>query len=301
VTDDIVRRIEREAGAPGLTDALAGMPGTDLRSLLLEVTRRRSAGRAPADLIADRLRDGTVAAAGCDARAMRLVELAGLEAAAGFEAVELAPVTPGGLCTVLGRIDQNSVLATVRGTEVTADPTAALALEAALRRRDGAGTVRLAATHRVLRMQPLRGEGLVLRHFGLLALVTAGPSEPGNGFELDALVDHVGVYVRLLQATQASEVRVTISDAARPALVDRALERLAEAHPDVLVASDPEREQGVGYYSGAMLNVTAFTPSGDTLDLGDGGETDWTARLLQNRKERLFTSGIGLDRLLTLR
>jgi hypothetical protein len=68
----------------------------------------------------------------------------------------------------------------------------------------------------------------------------------------------------------------------------------------VLLASDPEREQGVGYYGGAMLNVTAFTPDGETVDLGDGGETDWTARLLQNRKERLYTSGIGLDRLVSL-
>ena len=49
-----------------------------------------------------------------------------------------------------------------------------------------------------------------------------------------------------------------------------------------------------------MLNVTAYTPSGDAVDLGDGGETDWTARLLQNRKERLYTSGIGLDRLVSL-
>lgn len=300
MTDEIVRRIEREAGTPGLTELLAGMPGTDLRSLLLDVTRRRSATRTPADLVADRSRDGTVAAADCDARAMRRVELLALEAAGAFDAVELSPVCPAGLNTVLGRIDQNSVLATVRGSEVMADPTAALALEAALRRRQGAGAVRLAATHRVLRMQPLRGEGVVLRHFRLLALVTAGPSEPGNAFELDALVEHVGVHVRLLQQTEASEIRVTLSDAGRPALVERALERLAETHPDVLVASDPEREHGVGYYAGAMLNVTAFTPSGETVDLGDGGETDWTARLLQNRKERLFTSGIGLDRLLTL-
>ena len=83
---------------------------------------------------------------------------------------------PAGLNTVLGRIDQDNVLATVRGSEVMADPTAALALEAAVRRRAGDGTVRLATTHRVLRLQPLSGEGIVLRHFRLLALVTAGPS-----------------------------------------------------------------------------------------------------------------------------
>jgi len=161
-----------------------------------------------------------------------------------------------------GRIGQDNVLATVRGSEVMADPTAALALEAAVRRRAGGASVRLATTHRVLRLQPLSGEGIVLRHFRLLALVTAGPSEPGNAFETDALVEHAGVHIRLLRRTQASEIRVTVSDAARPAVAERALERLAEAYPDVLVASDPEREHGIGYYAGAMLNVTAYTPAG---------------------------------------
>jgi hypothetical protein len=300
VTDEIVRRIEREAGVPGLAERLAAMPGADLRSLLLDVARRRSAERTPADLMADRGRDGTVAAAPTDARLLRRAEVLALEAAEEFEAVELSPVCPGGLNTVLGRIGQDNVLATVRGSEVMADPTAALALEAAVRRRVADPTVRLATTHRVLRLQPLSGDGIVLRHFRLLALVTAGPSEPGNGFETDALVEHAGVHIRLLRRTQASEIRVTVSDAARPAVAERALERLAEVYPDVLVASDPEREHGVGYYAGAMLNVTAYTSAGDAVDLGDGGETDWTARLLQNRKERLYTSGIGLDRLVSL-
>ena len=300
MTDEIVRRIEREAGVPGLSGLLASMPGADFRSLLLDVARRRSAERTPADLMADRGRDGTVAAAPTDARLLRRAEALALDAAEGFEALELSPVCPAGLNTVLGRIGQDNVLATVRGSEVMADPTAALALEAAVRRRAGDATVRLATTHRVLRLQPLSGEGIVLRHFRLLALVTAGPSEPGNAFETGALVEHAGVHIRLLRRTQASEIRVTVSDAARTAVTERALERLADAYPDVLVASDPEREHGVGYYAGAMLNVTAYTPSGDAVDLGDGGETDWTARLLQNRKERLYTSGIGLDRLVSL-
>jgi hypothetical protein len=34
---------------------------------------------------------------------------------------------------------------------------------------------------------------------------------------------------------------------------------------------------------------------GQEFDYVDGGFTDWTARLLSNRKERLLTSGIGID------
>jgi hypothetical protein len=33
------------------------------------------------------------------------------------------------------------------------------------------------------------------------------------------------------------------------------------------------------------------------LELGDGGSTDWTARLLGSRKERLLISGYGIDRI----
>jgi hypothetical protein len=229
VTDDIVRRIEREAGVPGLAGTLASLPGTDLRSLLLDVARRRSAKRTPADLMADRGRDGTVAVAPTDALRLRRAEVLALEAAEGFEAVELSPVCPAGLNTVLGRIGQDNVLATVRGSEVMADPTSALALEAAIRRRDADGAVRLATTQRVLRLQPLSGEGIVLRHFRLFALVTAGSSEPGNAFETDALVEHACAHIRLLRRTQASEIRVTVSDSRRPAVAERALERLAEA------------------------------------------------------------------------
>jgi hypothetical protein len=36
---------------------------------------------------------------------------------------------------------------------------------------------------------------------------------------------------------------------------------------------------------------------GEPAEIGDGGFTDWTARLLANQKERLLISGYGLDRL----
>jgi hypothetical protein len=37
--------------------------------------------------------------------------------------------------------------------------------------------------------------------------------------------------------------------------------------------------------------------AGDHGEVGDGGFTDWTARLLGNGKERLLISGYGVDRL----
>ena len=36
---------------------------------------------------------------------------------------------------------------------------------------------------------------------------------------------------------------------------------------------------------------------GEPVEIGDGGMVDWTQRLLGNRKERLMTSGLSVERL----
>src|SRR4051812_19757474 len=130
--DGHLRRIEREAGLPGLAQALGGLAPTDLQSLLLHVYRDQAARRDPRTLLAQYQRDASVA----PGRPTHALEALALEAAENFEPVALAPVSPLGLNGVLGRIDQNNVASTIRGTEVLADPTAALALEAAVRRRE---------------------------------------------------------------------------------------------------------------------------------------------------------------------
>ena len=74
-------------------------------------------------------------------------------------------------CRLRARPDR--VLSTIRNTEVLADPTAPLALEAAVRRRNGEDTVRLCAACRVLRLQPIPDVPGFTQHFALFALVTS--------------------------------------------------------------------------------------------------------------------------------
>jgi hypothetical protein len=38
-----------------------------------------------------------------------------------------------------------------------------------------------------------------------------------------------------------------------------------------------------------------------TAEIGDGGFTDWTARLMANQKERLLISGLSTDRMAAIR
>ncbi|MGN6380130.1 MAG: hypothetical protein ACTHNU_14355 [Gaiellales bacterium] len=307
--DRIIARIEREAGVDGLAEVLAEkLAPTDLQSLLLHVTARRSRRRTPAELLADRRRDEAVAAAEPDARELHTMVQTAFDAAAGFDAVELAPVCPQGLNTVLGGIDQRSVLATVRGSEVPADPTSALALECVLRRRSGADPVRLCASTRVLRMQPI-GPGQI-RHFRLFALASAGRAQPHHGFELTAVGEHLTAHVEFLRQLGAAghaidAIAVSVADASASGeptpLLQRVQEqvfpRLSRRLPDVRLGLDLDRAHGRGYYDGLMIDISAQV-GGRRVSVADGGTTDWTARLLSDRRERLFTSGLGLDRLL---
>lgn len=115
-------------------------------------------------------RDRTVRAGRIDPGKLGRLVVAGFDSAPGYEALDLAPVEPLGANSLLTTIDQNNILATVRGTEVVADPTVLLALEAAVRRRQGVDVVRLCAAHRVVRQQAF--EPPAPQHFRLFALVT---------------------------------------------------------------------------------------------------------------------------------
>jgi hypothetical protein len=58
-------------------------------------------------------------------------------------------------------------------------------------------------------------------------------------------------------------------------------------------------EEGQSYYRTLRYNLFATNVSGMEYFICDGGFTDWTARLLNNSKERYLISGFGTERLLT--
>ena len=59
---------------------------------------------------------------------------------------------------------------------------------------------------------------------------------------------------------------------------------------------DRERTQGSGYYSSVGFQIFINDKRGEPVMIGDGGLTDWTQKLLANRKERCLISGIGSER-----
>jgi len=296
-------RVLRALGAESdLPVRLAALQGADLRALLLDVVSRRAAARTPADILR-RYELSPQSHASPVAPALRNLEAAALALLPdGFTEVTLPPHAPLGVSSVLGRFSQDRVLSTLADTEVVSDSTNVLALECARRRRlVGRGVqqqVRLAASHRLLR--PREGA-----HFGLLALVSAGRDRGSFQFELEALAEHISWHLRVI-AEYAPRLALTVrlTDVSggprRAALEHDLLEQLAPASPAVSWRLDDERQAGRAYYTEACFAIDANQPGREPLNLVDGGLTDWTARMLSDRKERLLISGLGSERLLQL-
>jgi len=356
---DILGRIARETGVPRLDGILArDLSASDLQSLLLGVFQARAAAMDEADIVATSAR-AILAPSRADARLMNRFDQVAFGVAREFEAVELSPVSALGLNRVLGEIDQNNVLTTIRNAEVLGDPTPAMAVECARRRRDskhrGPEPVRLCASQRCLRLQPFNVPGFT-PHFRLFALVSAGRDSGSYAFEMIELRKHLRFYLELCRELNQcgfsfGEPLVEISDAGmtqellaqagvraeelrkairahKPGESERFLaergvklpgevqdpareiadvtteHRLARVKTDVFDILTGEfakarfrfnlaRLEGIGYYRGLCLRISPVAPDGNRYAVIDGGFTDWTARLLQDRKERMLASGIG--------
>src|SRR5205807_2175633 len=131
----IVERIIAESEIPQLFSVLSkGLPLSDLQSLLMEVYQARVADLHEPD-VKDRSGSALLAPSKIDARLLNQFDRIAFETTAEFEAIELSPVAPLGLTRVLGGIDQNNVLTTIRNAEVLGDATVALALECSRRRK----------------------------------------------------------------------------------------------------------------------------------------------------------------------
>ncbi|MFI7533487.1 hypothetical protein [Streptosporangium sp. NPDC049376] len=313
MNDPWLGRILREGAAPEMLEALAErLSPADLQTLLMAVHRRRAADVTPAHLLRRYERDRFTALSPVDAGDLARLTLLAHERLTGhgFTGLATAPVCPLGTASAVATVSQDKVLTTTRNTEVVSDVTNVLALECAVRRRGllrdeprSRSRVRLGAAQRVLRAQPF-GPGM-MQHFALLGLCTAGRDEGSFGFETETLVEHVGVHLDILDGARElghaiPAVRVGLTDLTggrhRTALRERVLDRLAPEHPDVTFVFDDERVTGRGYYTGVSFGIDVVTPRGETLNLGDGGSTTWTAALLGNAKERLLISGLGIER-----
>jgi hypothetical protein len=282
-------------GGAEVVERLAGLSGSDFTSVMLAVARLRAARQTPASVLRRYRSDRFVQPASApSARLRRAEHLLMTSMPPDFEMLTLAPLVPVGTHAALGPVSQDKVVTAMRACEVAADPTNALALEAAVRRtaaRDA--PVRLAALQRVVRAQQVQHG--YLAHFSLLGLVTAGRDDGGHRFERQSVAEHVRVIAAGLTAAGFTRIQLALTplSSAGETVAAAAAESLAGTVVGVVV--DNDRQAGRGYYREVCFKINVM--AGDEwTEVGDGGFTDWTARLTASDKERLLISGVGVDR-----
>jgi hypothetical protein len=311
----IIERIEREAGVPDLGNILTNrLAPTDLQSLLLEVYGRRAKKREPKALLEDHVSNRfTLPSATSPSRLLEWDRIAFSRLPRVFQPIELSPVCPLGTVSALSPISQDWTVSTIRNTEVVADSTNVLALECAVRRREQrdfssgkAPSIHLASSHRLLRGQKFGVGPGTRQHFRVFTLCSAGRDSGNLQFEIEALGFHIGFYLRALRVFLGTKtvIRVAVSDfgseAARPVVRSEVVEKLQSAHKKFRIGVDQDRKQGRGYYGELCFKIFATPSKGREQELVDGGDVNWTQKLLNNAKERLIISGCGSERLCEL-
>ncbi len=296
------QRVRQRVGADLLRLLEEELSQTDLTTLLMSVASSRAAQVAPGRLLSASARDRFTIPAASDPRTMtafehRLWQLLPEQ----FVALELSPLAPLGVCSALAGVAQNRIVSTIRGSEVVSDATNVLALEAARRRQsDSAAVVHLAAGHRLVRAQHFGKDANA--HFRLLSLVSSARDRGSGHVQAELLLKHLRAWAAILRDALPSSaqwhVGVTVF---RPGVV---AERL---HDTVIPTLMPEgvdfrelpHRSGADHYTELAFKINVEADK-DLIEIGDGGLTDWTARLLNNAKERCLISCIATERLATL-
>jgi hypothetical protein len=279
----------------------AGLPPTDLQSLLIDLARARAEHVGPADLVARWRRDRFVQPSSGDPRRVSAVEVGLWQLlSSAFVGVELSPVAPLGSCTAVAPVSQNRIVTTMRLSEVVSDSGNALAIEAAIRRLEQPSdeAVHLAAAHRQLRAQVF--EPGAAAHFRLFTLVSSARDTGSAETEANLLARHLEFWTKVLETTlpdRQPQIELTVLD--HPVIAARVADTILRSHGSQVVrlVQDRTRERGRGYYVGLAMRLSA--DGGDT-EIGDGGFTTWTAQLMDNAKERCLVSCIATERLADL-
>lgn len=115
---------------------------------------------------------------------------------ANFDLIELSPVMPLGANSIITKISQNTVSSTIRSGEVIADPTTALILEGAFRRKKKKGykEINLATMCRVLRIQKFDNPNYY-PHFNSFAMASLVYSSLEKKFTYKKFIEHISTYL----------------------------------------------------------------------------------------------------------
>jgi hypothetical protein len=221
-----------------------------------------------------------------------------------YQPVELSPVAALGSCSVFGCASQHKILSALRGTEVLADATNALALHVADTRKSKSrealseNVMRFSCIQRHVRAQQIAAKGFT-PHFKIACLVTAGHDNGSYSFEKQSLLEHVRLMKTLFTEYYLVD-KISFRFMCRSGYPDsielavQVKQFITQQLPDTIIdiVEAPEKENN--YYCGIQHKID-ITVNNRAFEIGDGGFVDWTQKLLQNKKERMLSTGIGFE------
>lgn len=296
---NISKLIEERTGYHNLLNDLdEKLSASELNSLLLELFRRKAAHVSPPELLRQFAKNRFTAPLGVSAIGFKEFELKCMKLLEEkqFNVITLSPLTCFGTCSAVAFVDQNNVVTATRGTEVVADATNVFALLIAqeVKQKKTNAIIKYATVHRHVRGQAFSTPGFT-SHFGILCMATGGPDAGSFIFELTNLLEHINVHITLL-AKEFDRDKLSMklflkddNEAFRHKL-GTALHDLS--HP---IRTTIERQANAGDYYQLVQFKLFLEHNGNEINLSDGGFTNWTQKLIPNKKHRLLISGAGTE------
>jgi len=215
----IHEKMEDKSGIPNLSEILAEKPLRDLNPIFIKAFRERATKRNPNEILNDyESKKEFYGVSSIDQRELIKLELAFYSVVPKkFNAVEVSPISPFGLNSVITKVSQDISLSTIRGSEVVSDPTTPLALECATRRKQmlvnddtRMNLVNLATTQRVLRLQPFDKDKGYMQHFSLFGLCSGGRDQGKESFMINSTIEHISVWLDLVRHLKIMDILLII-------------------------------------------------------------------------------------------
>ncbi|MCM3782212.1 hypothetical protein M3231_04460 [Neobacillus mesonae] len=301
-----VQRIVRDAGLENILHLITeNVSSSDLNTLLMEVFRERNRVSTAGDLMRRYESNRFVHPAAVNPIEMKHLEIDTLQIAGNhaFTPIQLSPVAPLGSCSIIAPADQNKIISALRGTEVVADATNLLALHIcdlikSLKASNEDDFIRFSTTHHHVRAQHFGNTPGMNSHFHVFCMMTSGKDKGSYSFEKQAFWEHIHVYQDIFQSLCNLEIEVVLN-VRRGGYKDPEglIERMMKhgEHSSIRVsASESTGKEENHYYKGLQFNIMVNI-KGQHFPIGDGGFVDWPQQLLNNKKERMLISAIGLD------
>lgn len=309
---DIIKSILEKSDNKDLLNILAkALSFSELNSLLMEVYKLKCDEIKPTNLMKGYESNKYVKPAFENPIKLKELELKLLKTAESFSftPIELSPVAPIGACSAIGTVNQNKILSALRNTEVMADATNSLALHICSLKRNMNQTQRdnsvmkYCAIHRLIRTQIFDNPRFT-PHFNLYCMVTSGRDTGSHSFEKENILEHLNFYKIILRNVANTETfKLKLFKIGADEVSNNFFNKIAnyireKIDMDIEIVDDMTRIENQ-YYKGLQFKIYVNI-NGSEVEAGDGGFVGWSQKLLENKKERMLISAIGIAPLLSL-